>query len=276
MGAATTVPLITALVQAPKDQYRPGGVDVDLVLADKLSVLDGDTFGKSKGFDKGVNIVATVKSVIASTGLPARDVVIGESAKTLRNSMAWDPGTTKLRIVNDLLEAAGYWPVWCDGFGRFRSSDYTEPAERPVVWDFADDPDKGLFLPDWTNERNTARPNRYVCISRADGDKPPLVSIKSSQAGFDEIGFWRATTDVDVEAADQDALDKICARRLSAARSKGESITFTHAWVPELTLNSVITFSHSRLGRTMRGGVSRMDWTLRAGGLIETTAQKVS
>lgn len=65
------------------------------------------------------NVVNEVIKVIKAAGL-SRYAIPAHTA-TLKKKVTYPPGTSRLAICNDLLEAIGYWHLWADGSGVLTS-----------------------------------------------------------------------------------------------------------------------------------------------------------
>jgi hypothetical protein len=266
-------PLITAIPKAPVEAHTGPTWNVDLELYDKLLVLSEDYVGASYGLPAGTDIIAAVQAVIASTG--DTTALASEGTATLSAAMAWDATTSKLGIVNDLLDAGGFFSLWADPLGNYRATPYLLPAARPVTWEFADDAN-GLYLPEWTRDRDVFNvPNRYVCIARAEGDAVPYVATATDAADYAYRGRWITRTDTDVEAASNAVLDLIATRRLAEARQVSEGFEITHPVLP-FGLNDAVTFTHRRLGRVVRAVCQKQTINLAPGGLVTSTLKAVA
>lgn len=264
------VPLITAIPRAPVEQYTAFGVSETVELYDKTLILQDDTFGVSYSVAAGANIIEAVADVITSTGESAPDLLT-PSEETLAAGMVWEAGVSKLKIANDLLNAAGYFALYTDGLGRFRADPYTTPSSRPVEWVF--EGEQALYLHDWTRDMDLfSVPNRYICVGRADGDTPALTSTATDEGtgrfSFSSRGRWITRAETDVEAASQSVLDLIAQRKLYEAQQVTESFEFVHPYLP-FGLNSVVEFNGTRCV------VWKQSVMLQTGGLITSTARRL-
>lgn len=88
-------------------------------------ILANDYFGTSYSLAAGTNMVAAAIAIIAAKGLRYS---IPASSLTLPAAKTWAPDVSKLDIVNDLLNGAGYYTVYSDRFGIMRSLPYFELA----------------------------------------------------------------------------------------------------------------------------------------------------
>ena len=267
----TVVPLITAVPRAPVEAHKATGVSVDLELYDKTLILSEDTFGVSYAIPAGTNPITAVSSVITSTGQPA-PALLTATTDTLATAMVWEAGTSKLKIINDVLDAAGYFALFTDGYGQYRAEPYTSPQTRPTMWTF--EGDHAVYLPEWTRDADVfAVPNRYVCVGTTDGLLPALSAVATDESdgpfSYASRGRWITKADVDVEATSQTVLDLLAERRLYEAQQVTETLVWTHPWLP-FGLNEVVQFNG------VRAVVWKQSVRLSVGGLITSTARRLT
>lgn len=243
------------LCAAPVEDWDDRGLRRDVELADKLSILDqdiasGDPDGLAAyALDAGANVIDAVKTLIAETG--ESSPAIEPAAAVLAAPMVWDVGTTRLRIINDLLDAAGYFSLFCDGWGQYQAVPYVQPSDRVPVYEsiapFSDGP-QSLMDPAWKRDRDIySIPNRFVAIGQGDGDTAALTSIATNEDpdspySYQSRGRWITQVEQGVEATSQAALDAIARARLSRATSVTNQLTVRHVFLPDLRMNSVVRF----------------------------------
>ena len=237
-------PVATMLLASPGEQHTEFVTGYSVGLLPKTAVVDEDAFPTMFSLAKGAKIVDAVVSVIRSTG--EERIAVTPSDATLSNPQSWDAGISKLTIVNELLEAAGYWSLWADGSGQFRVEPYTEPGERPLVYSFVEG-EASIHSPEWQRDRDMSSvPNRYVVVGQGDDEKPPLVGLDwikdpDSPYSFESRGRWITRTEDGVEGADQAVFDQLAQRRLRDALSPVEHVKAKHELVP-LSPNDAIWF----------------------------------
>lgn len=88
-------------------------------------ILENDYFGTSYSLAAGANMIDSAIAIIAAKGLRYS---IPASTLTLSAAKTWPPDVSKLTIVNDLLNGAGYYTLWADRFGVLKSVPYFELA----------------------------------------------------------------------------------------------------------------------------------------------------
>lgn len=276
------------LPAAPVETWTASGRSWRVELLDKNCILDQDIAADSSGnpitysLPAGSNIVAAVKSLIEGCGEAAPAIEPG--GKTLRRDVAWDMGTTRLKIINDLLDMANYFSLWCDGAGQYRATPYVEPEDRPVVYAMATPFSKGdfsLMSPDWTRDRDIySIPNRYVAISQGGGDSAPMTSVAAnlnpaSPFSYPSRGRWITQVLTDAEASTQSDLDAIAKRGLTNFTAVANMIKVTHLYLPEIMVNRVVRFVNADAGLDIKCYVTNTTIPFHPTDLCKTELREV-
>lgn len=258
--AGTTAACGVFIPSAPVENWSATGREWKVELLDKCSVLDQDIPTDADGSPVaytapvGTNVVAAVIALIQSAGeaTPA----IGPGPGELSSALVWDMGTTKLKIINDLLAAASYLSLWCDGQGQYQVTSYVPPSQRPVVYDLMAPFTKGptsLMAPTFTRDRDIySIPNRYVVVGQRDGeDTSPVLGDgmavatnedPASPYSFAARGRWITTVETGVESASQDDLTVYAQRQLANAMAVTSTLTVGHIFLPDIRVNAVVRF----------------------------------
>lgn len=164
----------------------------------------------------GVNVVGRVQNIIRDIGL--RQISVTPSDERLRRTLVFEDTVTKLRVINDILDAAGFFSLHTNPRGQFQVRPYVRPQERPVVYVFKERSD-AEHTSTVSGEYPQTIPNRVIAKSPGDGDTPDLRSVRQDINDFYETGFWRSRTYENVEATSQAILDMHADRLLATARS---------------------------------------------------------
>lgn len=242
---ADSWPVGTFLLTSPTENHTTTGVTYDVGLLTKMNVPSEDTVADRYSVAAGTAIIPTVVALLESTG-ETRIAVTG-SEVTLTSGLTWEAGTSKLTIINDLLQAAGYWSLWCDGSGLFRVEPYVDPAARPVSFEF-EHGETSLHFPDWGREQDhTSVPNRFIAIGQGDEEEPPLIGIAknedpASPYSYQSRGRWITATEEGVEGETQTVFDQYAARKLREAMTPVARLTVTHAML-NLDPNALVAFT---------------------------------
>jgi hypothetical protein len=134
----------------------------------------------------GTAYLDAVASVVTASGVSGAALQLDSTAveTTLSADMVWmlsDSETiTWLRVVNDLLAAVSYRPLWADSEGRYCSEPYVSPVTKTVTWtfDLADLPTqivgemRSLTQDEWSATnwwRFISRKSRTTAASEGDG-----------------------------------------------------------------------------------------------------------
>lgn len=271
-------PLGVYLPATPAAKHSSTSTDLPVELYDKLLILHEDAYPESIGFPDGTVVSTTVDQLITQTGEPNRWIEPG--SETLRNPMVFEPGTTRLQVINALLDSAGYGALWCDGAGQFRAEKYRPPAARPLAWTFAPG-QRAVHVDEVDVDADYfAVPNRLVLIARSDGDRAPLTSTRTldqllpdSMFTHANRGRWVTRVDSDVEASSQAVLDGLCERRLLGAVDITRTARIRHAMLP-LGLGDRIQIDG--VPQISEAVITQMTLPLTAGGLCQSTLRGIS
>jgi len=235
----------TYLFASPDANHTAFGLTFDVGLLTKMNVIQEDTVEERFSVPAGAAVIPTVVSLIQSTG--ETRIAATNTGVTTTSGMTWEAGTPKLRIINDLLQAAGYWSLWCDGSGLFRVEPYVNPELRPVSFVF-EHGERSLHMPDWgRTQDHTSVPNRFVAVGQGDDESAPLVGVATNEDpnspySFQARGRWITATDTGVEGETQAIMDAHAARRLRDTMSPVARITVTHAML-NLNPNDLVAFT---------------------------------
>lgn len=228
----------------------------------------------------GVNIASALASRLAATGLRYS---ILENAATLSSALNFEPGDSEMLVQNALLGAMNYWSVHSDYRGVVQGEPWQDSRDRAVDWDFVRgsasiiQPNTSVTLDDFDV------PNRLTGIPRVDGDTTPVPQTVTLDDVYPESpytyanrGFWvDGETMRDVDAADAATLVSILTRKLLSQASAGTTRSVRHAWIPEVTLGSLVTYPGVK--DTEFYTVQKMDADLKVGGLpVRAEWRKVS
>lgn len=268
-------PVATMRLTSPKDEHAPRGVTWNISLLSKLSVLSGDTVERYS-LPAGTPIISTVESLIRSAN--ETRIAVTPSSATLSSPLTFDPGTSKLSIINELLQAAGYFSLWVDGGGQFRVQPYVDPGRRPVAHTFAAN-ETSIHLPTWSREQDlTGVPNRVKVMTEGDDETLGLVGVATnenpdSQFSYQSRGGWFDREIETVEASSQAVVNSIAAQRLRDAMDPVARYEVSH-WMWPLDPNDLVVFAPSSAA-PVTATVQRMSVTCDAEAMVQATWREV-
>lgn len=276
-GTATEWPLGVFIPDVPAAKWTDGSQDQSVGLFDGLKVLVDDKTPNTFGLPAGTYPTAAVRDQLRTAGIPDSMVAIVDSVGQLTVAMTWDAGTTRLRIVNDLLEAVNYLPLWTDGYGVYTGTPYTDASLRLPRWTFEDGP-AAIYEPEFSVSDDTFDiPNRVTLIGRTTGDAAPLVSVITNEDLLSPYsqpnrGRWIDRAPETVEAVDAATLDALARRRLAEATQAARTVDLTH-WLVPLDVNDLVEFRNSDAEVALVGLVQTRAVSLTEDGIATATAE---
>ena len=278
-GTTASWPLGIFLPAAPTVQHADDGATVSVELYDKLLVLDQDVVQNTYSVPAGSVVTTVVKAVITAASGSASLLAVTDSPETLSKAMVWEAGTSRLRIVNDLLASINYFSLWCDGLGAYRAEPYVAPLSRPLERNFRDDAES-IYEAGFSHERDVfTTPNKVVLVGQSDGTTPALMSTAINEDGgplsFAVRGRWIAHVEQGVEATSQAVLDALAVRRLAELQQTASVIEINHAPIP-LDLNDAVAFRRQPAGLDLRAVVQSMTFSTDPGSLVRTRLREVT
>lgn len=277
-GAQLAWPLGVFIPSTPDIGWTDTGPTATVDLYDKLQLLVSSKVSQTLALDAGTVVTDAVLAQLVAAG--AAPVAAVSSAATLSAPLVFDPGTTRLQVVNQLLAAINYFALWVDGYGVFQVQPYVAPAARGVQWEFGADPSASIVLPDFTHSEDTFDvPNVVTLITAASAD----AASRTSTARNDDPASPLSTVnrgEVDdvtpgVEATDQATLDGLAQRRLTELSQVSSTLTISHAPL-NLVLNDLVTFRRDAAALNVRAVVQKMSLPCRHDALMNTTLLEVT
>lgn len=284
-------PLGVFLVSNATEEWEDTGRVWNLELLDKCTVPSQDVVDQSYAVPAGALILQTVKAILASCN---EFIAVNESS-TLATSggMVWEAGTSKLKIINDLLDAAGYNALWMDGTGNFMATPRVLPADRSIQYEMLGVPrelrdgEQSIYESRWTRDRDSFDvPNKVIAVEAAGGeDTAALVGQwtnedPTSPYSYVARGRWVPHVLDSVEVPEGDDASKVAflqarARatliQMSAVQA---TVKVSHLPIP-VRVSDVLRFSHTRAGIDARHVITRLQLETGPLGLMSSTLQEV-
>jgi hypothetical protein len=284
-------PLGVYLISNAKEEWEATGRVWNIELLERTTVPEQDVVDESYAVPAGTLILAEVATILASCG----EYIALNEASTLATShaMAWEAGTSKLKIINDLLDTAGYNALWMDGYGNFKMTPRVLPADRSLKYDLLGVPremrdgELSIYSPEWTRERDSFNvPNKVIAVQSAGGeDEFALVGQwtnedNSSPYSYVNRGRWiphvldSVETPEGTEAeiiAFLEARARATLVQMSAVQAQ---VKITHLPLP-IRVSEVMRFSHTKAGIDTKHVITGLELELRATGLMKSTLQEV-
>ena len=289
-GEEVGTPVGIYMPAAPVHEWDDGARTYTLELLDKLSMLDTDIITDPNGnaetytVPKGTNIIRTVKAIIADLGESSPAIVEEESPETAQSDMVFPAGTSRLKIINDLLDAANYFSLWCDGAGRFRVTKYRAPKDRTPIYQMEEplaEGENSLLGVEWSHDEDIySVPNRVVAVQQGDDEEEGMsavadLNVLDPGSRFNQKNRGRFITEVydGVEATSQANLDAWAERKLDELVNAANKVEIEHVFLPDLLMNDTILF---RAGDVeMIGAVTNTEFDLDPQAMVKTKLRSV-
>jgi len=259
-GGRVEWPLGVFLLATPERTLDEVGIVRREVEAyDQLLVLRDDMIDARFSIASGVVYTVAIASLVA-----AFSFAITPSVLTLPAVMEWEPGTSKLRILNDLLAAINYESAWFDEVGRLVCRPYQSPALRSPEYDYASS--QASVITGKVSQRLDlfAVPNKWVLI-KSEADQAAIVgSFTNSSASSPTSTVSRGRTITRVleeqDAADLTTLNAKAARLGFEASQVFENLSFTTVAMPMHSNADVVNLALAELA--VSGKYSEHTWEL--------------
>lgn len=254
------------------------GRSLSIKVLDKTTILDQDTVAETFALPSGAVITDEVVAIIESVGITNHAVT--PSTATLPGGLVWTVGTSKLRIINDLLSIVNYFSLYMNFEGQLVAEPYTLPAARPLAYEFIDG-NKSIYDPNFIKDVDLwSIPNRVTVTTMGGGAEPVLTSTIDntnplSPYSIPSRGRVIGHVEEGVEIADQPTLDAYARRRLIELTSPTSSVQIKHAPVPGLAVNNVVRFRRVPAGVDNRHVVTKTKLELRGSALATSTFREV-
>lgn len=222
------------LLSSPSRSYRQGALIMREVQAyDQLLVLRDDRVTDRYTVTAGTNYVTAIQTLVSGLGFTTN---MTPTTKTLPVSRDWDPGTSKLEILNELLGAINYESAFFDEDGVLVGRPYISPANRASEYTYAAD-SMSMIYGDVEHTLDLfAIPNKWTIVV-SNADQTPISSTytnTSISSPTSTVNRGRTIVDFRTEqdAADQATLDAMVARLAFEASQVYEIVEFETPIMP--------------------------------------------
>lgn len=266
-GGWVSFPLGVFLLSTPEKRADVTGLVTRRIEGyDQNQVLKDDRVTDRYLIPAGTNTISAVKTILDGAGINNQNLT--PTNKTLPVDREWDPGTTKLQIVNELLASINYLSLYFDEDGVAVAKPYVSPANRAVEYTYRDD-DTSVLFPEMEQVIDLFNvPNQWVLIV-SEPDRSVLKSIyTNSNPDSPTSTVSRGRTIVDyrqVEAADQTTLDDLAARLAFEASQVYEHVRLETPIMPFHSHNDVIQLYYAKLGIAFKYSEQSWSFELRPG-----------
>ena len=262
-------------------QAADSSIKGTVTLLDKLTVLAEDNLAAPYGLAAGANIIEAVGDLIVSAG--ELSFSIQPSSATAGVASAWPAGTTKLTLINALLESAGYTALWADYQGVYRAEPYAPPAARAIMWEFSGGTEATVSPEFGTDLNANAVPNRVILVGQGTEEEEALIGIAENRDPESPYSYqsrgnrWITKVTEGVDAASQDIINQLAAKRLGESATPAIRMDLSHLVVGVQVGNKVqaLQVNDAVINPDgLRSTIVEMGVTLAPGALAQTTLRR--
>lgn len=265
------------LLSTPKRSLDANGITVNRAVDayDQLQALTDDKVLTRYTITAGTAYTAAIATLLAG----AYSVNITPSTSVVPTTLDYDPGTTKLSIINDLLGAINYESVTFDENGILIGKPYQSPTVRPSEYTYATDArsviadqiDDTLDLFSIPNVivLTVSEPDQTVLTSTGTNANP-LSPTSTVSRGRSLVSFQTAAS-----APDQTTLDAQAARAIFDASQVYETVEFSTVLMPMHSNSDVLSLGIDALGIDDKYGETAWSFDMVIGGKMTHSARRV-
>jgi hypothetical protein len=274
LDAVTEWPRSVFIPSMARARWSDEGRVRALDLHDKSIVLAQDRIDAPFTVDAGDNVIEIVREIILGAG--EEPGALTDSDETVTNARTFKTGTSKLTIVNTLLDSAAYLALYVSMAGQFVAEPYVTPSARPLAWTFSGE--EAVYTPDFEDAEDIYEvPNKVIRQTAGSGDAEGLIAVATNTNPDSPYSYarrgnrWIVNEDAaePVEATSQEALDIIAQRDLVSASGFTASRDINHAPLPDITVNAATQLIHEPSGINARHVVTKTSLVIEAEGAME-------
>ncbi|HHX61366.1 MAG TPA: hypothetical protein GX707_11750 [Epulopiscium sp.] len=267
-------PLGIFLISSPNRDIKNTMITREMQLYSKLYLYLGDRIDNRYYVTKGTNVIAEVKRLL---GTPKINII--DSAYVTSTNREWEIGTSKLSIINDLLDSANYTSLRVNPDGYYVADPYVLPSDREIDIEYVDDI-KSVLSPNMTERLDLFNvPNKFIAYTN-NPDAPTLRSVYTNtnpESITSTVYTGRVVAAEPIEVLDvvnQEVLDEMVLRSAYNASQVYSHVDFETAIMPIHDYMDVVYLKHKGI---LLGKYTETNWEIecKAGTYMKHTARKV-
>jgi hypothetical protein len=254
------------LLNSPNRAENKGNVYRNIEAYDKGVILREDKVDNRYLITKGTPYTVVVRELILSTGI--QDISIQESELELSVDKEYEIGTSKLEIINSLLNAINYNSVWFNFHGTCMVTKYITGKERTYEYEYATD-DQSITYYGSSETLDTFNiPNKFVRYVENPETGYLISTFLNEQASnkLSTISRGRIITDIKsiTDIADQATLDDYTRKEAEQLSLVYGGYDFNTLPMPNHMFNDCLLFRNHNLEVTEK--VIETSWSINASG----------
>lgn len=265
-------PLGIFLISSPNRDISGIEIIRNLTCYSKLKILDNDKVLNRYYVPSGANVVNQVIMLLGD-----EPYEITPSNATTSKAHEWEIGTSKLDVINELLDVINYVALIPGSDGKFISYPYKVPSERIHTIEYIEGIDS-IISPNMTEDIDFFDvPNIFVRYTNDIDISPPIIATYPLQKGDEPITIDGRPPNVSAESVEdissQDALYAKCKQDAYNSRSVYSHLEFFTAINP---LHSYLDCIWVKVGDIDYKYIeTSWSFELKAGDLMKHTCRRV-
>jgi hypothetical protein len=270
-------PLGVFLLATPKRMDEENAVKREIEAYDGLLILIDDKLQSTYTITAGTNYKQAIIDLLATAGIT--QYIIEDTTKTLPITMAFDPGTSKLSVINSLINQINFTPIRVDVYGNFVTNSYIAPSSRGIEYTYSDD-SMSVTYKGMTESLDLFHiPNNWVVVA-TNAETAPLKSVyTNSNASSITSTVSRGRTITDYREidniADQQSLDSYTLRIANEASQIYGYLEFDTAIMPMHDYQDLLNIVYSKLGINDKYIETEWSFDLETGAKMHHVVRKV-
>lgn len=283
-GSRDSVALGTFLVSTDDRETDGSSSESTMAMSGRLQELADQQFVQPFQLPAGTNLVSYAAQIARAAGLAveadASDAVNTEPLYYGVQQGGSDAGSgdsTKLKVVNDLLDRAGFDSARTDPMGTVLMRRSAGIADRAVSWSFVEGADARFLREAGDKLEMSGVANVVYAVFTWQGEDGGTSIAIGSAVNDDPASRWSTvslgreiTARYDyTEAATQEQADAKAAELLAGKRSVARKVTIQHVYAPVSIADAIgVEYPSGEIGGTY--GVRSQRLSLVPGCLVET------
>lgn len=275
-------PMGIFLIPSPNREKKEQGIIRTIEAYDKTQILKEDKLLDRLYLKQGSKYTSVITQIINSAGI--HRVSIEPTELVLKRDREFEPGTSKLSVVNALLSECNYTSIYSDHTGMLKAENYILPNLRKVDHRYNDydilNPENLKVGYSTTDEVDLFNiPNIWVVVaSNAENDSLKAVYKNESPTSPTSITNrsrnivdYRTVSDI----ADQSTLNSYVKRLAYNSTNQYRKISFDTLINPKHSYSDCILIEDEKLGINAKYIETSWSFDLKAGATMKHNCRRV-
>lgn len=265
------------LLNSPTRKAKDGTIYRDVEAYDQCQILSDFKSNKTYILRAGTVITDQITAILQAANI--QNFIVVDSDDILPGVRTWDPGTSYLEIVNDLLRSIGYGSIWFDGMGVGHCEPYTDPDDVDPYIGYTTDKDS-IVQPEAEQTLDLFSVPNVISLTVSQPGRPVLNSIFINSDPNSPVSTVRRGrrinfVDSSIDVATQSALDALARRKAQGFANIYEYVSLPTMIVPIHENRDTLYVSHDTLG--VQGKFVETAWSIemKAGGRMGHLLRRV-